>query len=68
MFFGCGDCSLEFDLRAKAFEIAVNDSVGQFFACTQIRNCTVSRVKLPVDLHPIVRHAREMEEIRLIVD
>src|SRR6185437_504413 len=49
-FFRCGDCSLEVDLRAKAFEIAVNDGDGQFFACAPIRYHAVSRHKSPVDL------------------
>ena len=50
MFFRCGDCSLELDLGAKAFEIAVDESDGQFFACTPIGYRAVSRLELPVDL------------------
>jgi len=49
----CDDCSLEYDLRAKAFEIAVNDSDRQFFACAQIRYRAVSRVESPVDFSTV---------------
>jgi hypothetical protein len=46
----CGHRSLELDLGAKAVEIPVNDSDGQFYAGTQIRYRAVSRIELPVDL------------------
>src|SRR6185437_6442068 len=49
-FFRCRDCPLEVDLRAKAFEIAVNDGNGQLFAAAPIRYRAVSRLEPPVDL------------------